>query len=67
MFTISDSELAKCKAIAKTVVCPHCHKRHRVDTSRGSLSSLNTVRCAKDGRSYLVGFNGKEIPSRRRA
>ena len=67
MFAIGNEELVKCKAIAKIVMCPHCHKRHRVTTAHGDLTSLSTVRCTKDGESYLVGFNGKEIPSRRRA
>jgi len=65
MFSISTTQWTLWKRLGGTTECPNCHKRHRVHTETGKdglLSHISTVRCTKDGASYMVGFNGRAIP-----
>ena len=55
MLAISNDELATKKRIGKTVKCPKCGKRHKVELGK----SLAFVTCGEE--SYLVGIDGKRL------
>lgn len=57
MLAISNTELAGCEALGKTIVCPHCGKRHRVRFSEPP--TLQFYKCGKG--TYLCGIEGRNI------
>jgi hypothetical protein len=73
-FAISNGELDSKPAVGRTVICPNCLKRHKVEYGNGvkindlceevivpdtTLTTLAFVRCGK--KLFLVGIDGKAI------
>jgi hypothetical protein len=54
---IGNSELAMCDMLGKTIVCPHCERRHKVRVS--DPPDLQFYRCGKG--TYLCGIDGRNI------
>ena len=68
MFTIGNDELEKCEPLGDFIYCNRCGKRHIIRYGKKILPDgtekldklLAYMKC-DDGKSFLVGMNGKKV------
>jgi hypothetical protein len=58
MLAIGNEELKNYPLIGKSVKCPHCGKKHKVEDAE----QLSFYKCGD--KAYLAGVNGKNIMER---
>lgn len=60
-----NEQIEKMKKVGAEAKCPHCRQKHRVqygtDQEGNRSTVLGFVKCSKNGASYLVAIEGKEI------
>ncbi len=72
MYSIGNEELKELPMLAEEHKCSRCNKVHTVQYGQTKTDDGKWVECkmlafvtCDDGKSYLVGINGKDITNRR--